>query len=208
MSYWCLMSKFYKSVYTPVCSRAHGTLLGIVLTTIALFGLGVVFNYKGHLKEYWPCYSVHLLLIDFSVLWAKRHLFSYQLSCSYNMTHCRSSFLEYTAPPLLRLAFSRSLIFKQRIHSTKKIEYSISCYSHPFYRNNAFFAAITHLPRGHFFNHVSHGEHSSKKRPLRSRNEHCRSHSLSSHVLFPTSFSVIQQPSFPILDMMSINLVT
>ena len=47
-----------------------------------------------------------------------------------------------------------------------------------------------------------------RKRPLRSRNEHCRSHSLSSCILFPTSFSVIQQLSFPILDMMLINLVT
>ena len=135
MSYGCLMNKFYKSIYTPVCFSACVTLLGTVPTLRLCFPWVLFFNDRGHLNEYWHCYSeVHLLPIDFSVLWAKQHLFSYQLSYLYNVTPFRSPFLECISPPFFVVVGFFCLLFlkNQRIHSTKKMEYSISCHSYSF----------------------------------------------------------------------------
>lgn len=100
-----------------------------------------------------------------------------------------SSFLEHIVPPFsfLSLGFF-SLIFKQRIRSTRKAECCLSRHSYLFERKQWLFEAITHLPGGHFSNSLSHGEHGSGKRALSRWNKRHRAHSQSSRSSFPSSY--------------------
>lgn len=100
-----------------------------------------------------------------------------------------SSFLEHIVPlfSFLSLGFF-SLIFKQRIRSTRKAECCPSRHSYLFERKQWLFEAITHLPGGHFSNSLSHGEHGSGKRALSRWNKHHRAHWQSSRSSFPFSY--------------------
>lgn len=89
------------------------------------FGWVLFFNYKGHLNNISPATLKFICcLLTLQCYEQKQHLFSYQLSYSYNVTHFRLSFLEYIALPFffivgffVHLFLNKESILQRRQHT-------------------------------------------------------------------------------------------